>query len=92
MDQIRKGLLKGIDLTKYIDSTTDYQIIQQIRLGLMHGLSTSQINAFNKPIYNYRQMSEIRNGLEQGLDINKFNDPRLTYKEMQAIRLGMLEG
>lgn len=91
MDQIRKGLLNNIDLTQYIDVKTDYQVMQQIRLGLLHGLAKSQIASFNQPIYNYRQMSEIRNGIEQGLDISKFNNPKLSYKDMQAIRLKMLE-
>ena len=52
--------------------------MQQIRLGLLHGLAKSQIASFNQPIYNYRQMSEIRNGIEQGLDISKFNNPKLS--------------
>jgi hypothetical protein len=90
MEEISKALQKGLDIMPLISPRTGEREIQQIRLGLENGLTKEQINEYNKPIYTYRQMSQLRQGLEQGLDIKEFDNPDLNYKQMQEIRKSLL--
>lgn len=92
MEEISKALQKGLDIMPLISPRTGEREIQQVRLGLEKGLTKEQINEYNKSIYTYRQMSQLRQGLEQGLDIKEFDNPDLNYKQMQEIRTNMLRG
>jgi len=87
LDEIRKALIQGLNIMPLISPTLGEKEIQQVRLGLENKLSMKQIKEFNKTIYTHRQMSQLRQGLEQGLDIRQFNNPDLNYKQMQEIRL-----
>lgn len=67
MQELKKGIEHGIDLTKY---TKDYeaQQINEIRLGIEHKI---EFKKYLNPNFSATQMREIRLALEQGLNVNK---------------------
>ncbi len=74
MRLIRTSLNQGFNVLKYVNTSYDYHQIEQIWLGLNSGLDVSiyaKQNNFNRPIFNWEQMSEIRKSLEEGLDVSK---------------------
>ena len=42
--------------------------------------------------FNYRQMGEIRLGLEHGVDVSVYADPKFNPEQMEEIRLGLENG
>lgn len=86
MYQIRKGLKKGINILKYCTKTFGHQAMQQVRLGAEHKLTPEQIKIFAKVCYNWKQMQELRNGLEAGIDVSSYANPKLSYQQMQEKR------
>ena len=65
MEQIRKGLEQGLDVSIYANPKYDRNQMKQIRNGLEQGLDVS---IYADPQYDWRQMREIRTDLEFGVD------------------------
>ena len=69
--------------------------MEQIRLGLEHGLSEEQINLLADSEFNSHQMREIRKGFADGLtmeQVKAYAAPRVDFHEMAAIREGLKSG
>lgn len=67
MYELKKGVERGIDLTKYTKNF-DAQQINEIRLGIEHNIDYKKY--LNKN-FTSTQMREIRLGLEEGINVNK---------------------
>ena len=64
--------------------------MNEVKTGLRNGLSTSQVNMYAKPEYDFMQMQEIRLALEHGMSENEiaaFASPEIDYKAMQYSRM-----
>lgn len=91
MYQIRLGLEKGLDVSKYANPKFDSYQMEQIRLGLEKSLDVSR---YADPRFTWAQMNEIRLGLEKSLEISKYADSKFDFdwKQMFEIRLGLEKG
>lgn len=63
--------------------------IQEIRLGLEHGLD---VTIYADREYFAVQMRQIRFGLEEGLDVSLYNSKQFDWFQMEEIRLGIKDG
>ena len=63
--------------------------IQEIRLGLEHGLD---VTIYADREYFAVQMRQIRFGLEEGLDVSLYNSKQFDWFQMEEIRLGLKDG
>ena len=71
-----------------------YQM-EQIRLGLKHGLAEDQVRLFAEPGFNEHQMYQIRLGLEHGLTKEQagiYAVPEFDAWQMEEIRGGLEQG
>lgn len=69
--------------------------MQEVRLGLRHGLTTTQIDYYAQKKFNSLQMKEIRLGLEHGLtdeQMSVFANPDIEYDVMQHNRMKIEQG
>lgn len=77
-------------LENWRNKDLDDDQLNEVRLGLQHGLNAGQINVYAKPDYDWMQMSEIRQGLEHGLtekQMKVFLDPSIGYDAMRINRM-----
>lgn len=66
------------------------QQIEQVRLGFIHGLTTTQVDFYAKEKFDAAQMEEIRLALEDGLtyeDIDKFAKVEFGHEQMNHVRI-----
>lgn len=63
--------------------------IQEIKLGLEHGLD---VTLYADKEYFAVQMRQIRFGLEEGLDVSLYNSKQYDWFQMEEIRLGLKSG
>lgn len=89
LEEIRKGMEAGVDVTLYAKRGFLAIQMQQIRLGLMNGIKAEE---YARMDYDWFQMEEIRKGLEAGVNISAFASPDITFDRMQQIRLGLEAG
>lgn len=74
-----------------LDSFNGSQL-EQIVLGLEHGLPLNYIKVYADKKYDEKQMAEIREGFEFGLLLNEvelYLDAKYTFRQMHQIRLGL---
>ena len=76
-----------MDVTVYARLQYDAHQMEQIRLGLEHGVD---VDFYTNHMFTSEQMESIRLGLEQGLDVTVYADPKFNDVQMQEINLGML--
>ena len=88
MDEIRLGLMRGLDVSLYAKPEFDNVQMKQIRIGLVEGLDAS---VYAKPEFNWQQMARIRYGLKKGLDVSVYARPEFNIAQMEQIGIG-LEG
>lgn len=90
MNEIRKGLESGVDISQYADPKFYARQMRQIRLGLESGIDISQ---YADPKIDGPKMEEIRLGLESGVDISWYANPKkFTSGQMEEIRKGLESG
>lgn len=85
--EIRLGLVKGIDLSDYLEFTALQ--IREIRLGLLAGID---IRKYDKKHLHPRRMRQLRLGLESGIDIKLYDSLQYDINQQQEIRLGLMSG
>lgn len=69
--------------------------MNEVRLGIQHGLTTTQVDLYAQNKYNSLQMKEIRLGLEHGLTDEQmpvFLNPAIEYDVMQHNRIKIEQG
>ena len=69
--------------------------MNEVRLGIQHGLTTTQVDLYAQNKYNSLQMKEIRLGLEHGLtdeQMSVFLNPAIEYDVMQHNRIKIEQG
>ncbi len=88
---IAKSMDTKPNITTYagLDSFDGDTLEKELALFKKRGFNTEKLKQFN---YNALQLSEIRKGLEDDVDVNKFLDPKLSWLEMEEIRLELVQG
>lgn len=86
----------GDTANKYATGYT-WDQLWQIRLGLgcrdEFGVKTSpmvEVEKYDDPIYNWRQMAQIRIGMTKGINVDLYRNPEFSAEQMIEIRI-MLE-
>ena len=74
LDEIEKGLQRGLDVSFYDSAELTFRQMREIRIGLEQGLDVSW---FCSKYFKDSQMREIRLGLMEGLDVSGY--ARLIY-------------
>ncbi len=72
-----------------LDSFNDDALEKELSLCNSFGLDADKLRKFN---YNALQLSEIRKGLDAGVDVQKYLSPKLSWLEMEEIRLELMQG
>ncbi|MBP5607632.1 MAG: DUF342 domain-containing protein [Lachnospiraceae bacterium] len=88
LDEIEKGLKRGLDVSLYDSAELTFRQMREIRLGLEQKIDVS---FYTSKYYKDTQMREIRLGLMQGLDVSSY--ARLIYSmpDMQRIHSELLK-
>jgi hypothetical protein len=80
MEQIRKGLKDGLDVSIYADPKFNSSQMEEIRWGLEDGIDVSQ---YADPKYTDSQMDKIRMGLRKGKPVNEKLDIEFYIETMR---------
>ncbi|MGN0437747.1 MAG: DUF342 domain-containing protein [Lachnospiraceae bacterium] len=89
IEEIKKGLNEGLDVSIYCKKEFLSIQMRQIRLGLSKGLDVLQ---YAKAEYDWFQMEEIRKGLEEGISVSVYASPDVSHDRMHQIRIGLKDG
>lgn len=86
IEQIRYGLVFGLDISVYAKPEFSWEQMQQIKYGLEAGIDVS---IYANPEINSNQMLQIRLGLEDGIDVSTYAKPEFDCDQLQEIRYGL---
>ena len=86
MREIKWGLEKKLDVSKYAKLEFSKSQMQEIRIGLEDNLDVS---IYANPEFNLSQMDEIRIGLYHEVDVSIYAKPEIDYWEMKKIRMSL---
>ena len=87
MEEIRQGLMHGVDITYYAWPEFSAEQMREIRLGLEHNVDVLD---YADPKYHAMKMQQVRLGLEHGVDLSPYIDD-YDFLQLGQIRIG-LEG
>ncbi len=76
-------------INSYADSNIPWFQMEEIRLGLEHGLD---INHYLKEGFDWMQISEIRLGIQHGVDSSIYAKQKYISQQMHEIRIGLENG
>lgn len=68
------------------------EITAATKRNLRRSITAATYNGFDESEFDEDQLQQIREGLEEGLDISWYADPKYYYSEMRYIRFGLEEG
>lgn len=71
------------EVQQYKDLGFENEMIEEIRLGLEHGV---EVNAYANLKYDALQMREIRLGLEAGINVSLYAKEEIYWEDMARIR------
>lgn len=89
LEEIRRGLEHGVDVSEYAYKSYFAIQMRQIRLGQEDNLDVSWYAGKN---YDWFQMEEIRLGLKSGVDVSCYARESISYDVMREIRKGLEDG
>ena len=85
---IEQGLMQGLDVKIYANPKYEYDIMQELKKGLEHGLDLTK---YTKD-YDAQQINEIRLGIEHEINFKRYLNPNFSSTQMREIRLALEEG
>lgn len=89
LEELYKGIDKGLQIQWYSDRQYDGAQMRQLRLGLEQGID---IRHYANTIYSWDQMDEIRKGLMQKLPVHLYANAKFDSAQMEQIRIGLEKG
>lgn len=84
LSEIMKGVEEGIDVRKYANIDFTHQQMKEIRLRLVD--LKNELSKYEKLGFNEFQLEEIREGLEERLDVSLYAKRDLNNEKMKEIR------
>lgn len=88
LEQIRKGLETGIDVSAYLDPEKSWVEMEEIRISLESGFD---MNFYIKKGFDWIQCKEIRKGIQDGVDVSYYLKPDFLASQMKEIRKGLIK-
>lgn len=88
--EIIKIMQLGIDVSDYVGIGYNESELEQVRLGLEHGVNIRPFT--DKPNLSWCMMEQIRLGLENGVDLSAYIDQGFSTYWIEQIRLGLENG
>lgn len=89
LEQIRRGLESGVDVSLYSDPDMSWVEMEAIRDSLEAGFD---MKYYLGQGYDWTQCNEIRAGMQAKLDVSKYTDVHFLASQMMEIRLGLENG
>ncbi len=89
MTKVKEKSKKEFNIYAGISSFDQDALENELMLCKELGFDADKLRKFN---YNPLQLSEIRKGLSDKLDVRKYLDPKLSWLEMEEIRLELFQG
>lgn len=89
LEQIRRGLENGIDVTTYLDPGKSWLEMQETRISIESGF---QIQQYIRQGFDWLQCIEIREGLQAKVDVSQYLDVHYLAPQMKEIRKGLQRG
>lgn len=89
LEQIRKGLESGIDVTAYLDPEKSWLEMQETRISIESGF---QMQKYVQQGFDWLQCIEIREGIQAGVDVSRYMDVNYLAPQMREIRKGLQRG
>lgn len=89
LEQIRKGLESGIDVSSYLDPEKSWLEMEEIRKSLASGFDMS---VYSQKGFDWLQCNEIRAGLQAKVDVTRYLNTALLAPQMKEIRKGLERG
>jgi hypothetical protein len=89
MNEIRLGIMKGLDISYYTNPNFKWKQMHQIRLGLEQELDVSKYADLD---FDWKQMYQIRCGLINNVNVSYYANPIYNHKQMEQLRLGLEDG
>lgn len=87
--ELANGLLCGVDVSLYEDSSLNSLAMSIIRKNLERGVDVS---SYTRERFYTSQVEEIAEGLYLGLDVSCYANKDFTPQQMRLIRIGLEEG
>lgn len=87
--ELANGLLSGVDVSLYEDSSLNSLAMSTIRKNLERGVDVS---SYARQRFYISQVEEIADGLHLGLDVSCYANKDFTPQQMRLIRVGLEEG
>lgn len=87
--ELANGLLSGVDVSLYEDSSLNGFAMSIIRKNLERGVDVS---SYTRERFYMSQVEEIAEGLYLGLDVSCYANKDFTPQQMRLIRIGLEEG
>ncbi|MCR5100259.1 MAG: FapA family protein [Butyrivibrio sp.] len=85
--EIRKGLEKGFDVSKYMDSSIPWTEMEEIRKEMKSNVDLSK---YREQGFDTAQLAEIRRGMIKGVDVSNYDKKEYYAEQMREIRLGLM--
>jgi len=86
IDEIKKGLMNGVNPLVYAKTCYNWHQMREIRLGLEAGID---ISYYSDPRFSWRQMMLIRYALVNKLNIPRFS-PEDSLEEMKRVIISLM--
>lgn len=89
LEQIRKGLESGVDVSVYLDPKKSWLEMEETRISMESGFPIQKYIAKG---YDRLQCAEIREGIQEGVDVSWYLDVNYLAPQMREIRKGLKRG
>lgn len=86
LEQIRKGLESGVDVSVYLDPKMSWLEMEEIRISMESGFPIQKYIAKG---FDRLQCIEIREGIQTGVDVSWYLDVDYLASQMKEIRKGL---
>ncbi len=84
--EIRKGIADKVDVSKYMDPSLSWTVMEELRLEMYLGIDMSE---YKKQGFDALQLSQIRQGIAAGIDVSVYAKKEYFADQMREIRLGL---
>ncbi len=86
LSEIRKGILDGVDVSRYMDPSLSWTAMEEMRLEMYQNIDMTE---YRKQGFDVLQLSQIRQGLVAGIDVSAYAKKIYFADQMREIRLGL---
>jgi len=86
LTEVRKGLVAGVDIYKYMKPEMPWVSMQEYRLELEQNVDLTK---YRQEGYNDDQLAQLRQGMADGIDITQYDNKAYNAEQMNQLRIGI---